>query len=113
MLFSVYEYMNTKANTLDNNTDILGYIDNKVEKLYQTDYKVRLQKALNKYNDEHNTDYVIDDLKNPATKAKIFSELITIDPKLIALNNHDFTQPVDDSIASVDIYEEGGNGYGR
>lgn len=113
MLFSIYEYMNTTANTLDNNRDILGYIDNRVEKLYQTNYKVRLQKALDSYNETHKTYYVIDDLKNQANKAKIFDDLIAIDQKLTVLNNHDFTQPIDDSIASVNIYENGGNDYGK
>jgi hypothetical protein len=115
MLFSVYDYMNTnnKANTADNNTDVLGYIDNIVERLYQTNYTVRLQKALAKYNETNNTSYTVYDLANPTTRSSIFQSLIAIDPILTAVYNKDFTQPLDDSIASVDIYEDGGNNYGR
>ena len=115
MLFSVYDYMNTsaKANTADNNTDVLGYIDNAVERLYQTNYTVRLQKALVKYNETNNTNYTVYDLASSAIRSSIFQSLVTIDPSLTALYDKDFTQPLDDSIASVDIYEDGGNGYGR
>jgi len=115
MLFSVYDYMNTntKANTADNNTDVLGYIDNVIERLYQTNYTVRLQKALAKYNETNSTSYTIYDLAKPTTRSSIFQALVAIDPGLTALYNKDFTQPLDDSIASVDIYEDGGNDYGR
>ena len=115
MLFSVYEYMNTKANTLDKNSDILGYVDKIVESNYKTDYLTRLNKALNKYNKSRGDqpDYSTANLALLFKVPGLLDALIAIDPKLSIFKNYDGTKAIDDTIASIDIYADGGNGYGR
>ena len=100
----IYEYINDKCNTTDINHDILGYVDSTVEKNYKTNYLPRLYAALDVYNDRHGTDYSVNNLPWVKTVPEMVAELIQIDPKLAVLNATGF-DTIDDSIASVDIYD--------
>lgn len=113
--FVLYEYMNTKANTLDKNSDILGYVDKIVESNYKTDYLTRLNKALNKYNKSRGDQpsYSTANLTQLFKVPGLLDALIAIDPKLSVFKDYDGTKAIDDTIASIDIYADGGNGYGR
>lgn len=104
--YTIYEYMNNVENTEDNNSDILGYIDHVVEKNYRTNFMPILDQTISKYNERHGTQYSLRTLNSLISVPGALAELVSYDPRIAILKNSGFK---DETIASIDIYEEGGN----